>query len=53
VIKFYQILPLLIMLESFLAAVPLAIAGRWGPAVYWFAAGLLNFSVIFMMERTG
>jgi hypothetical protein len=41
------------MLESFGASIPLAITGRWGSALYWFSAGLLNFGVIFMIRRFG
>jgi len=48
-----NLLPAIIMLESFAAAVPLAIAGRWGSALYWFSAGLLNFAVVFLIRRSG
>jgi len=36
--KFLDILPIIIMAESFLAAIPLLIAHRWGSASYWIAA---------------
>lgn len=48
-----NLLPAIIAAESFLAAIPLAIAGRFGSALYWFAAGLLNFAVVFMIKKTG
>jgi len=51
--KFIDILPVIIMIESFFAALPLAVSGRWGSALYWFSAGLLNFSVIFLIKRCG
>ena len=49
--KLLDILPLIIMIESFLASIPLAIYSRWGSALYWFAAGLLNLAVIFGISR--
>lgn len=48
-----DMLPVIIMAESFLAVVPLAICGRYGSALYWFAAGLLNFAVIFGIRKYG
>lgn len=51
--KLLDILPTIIMVESFLASVPLALCGRWGSALYWFSAGLLNCSVIFFIKRFG
>jgi hypothetical protein len=51
--KFVNVLPIIIMTESFLASIPLALTHRWGSAIYWFAAGLLNLSVIFFVKRFG
>jgi len=51
--KFLNILPIVIMVESFAAAVPLMVYGRWGSGLYWFAAGLLNFAVIFCIKKWG
>ena len=51
--KLIQVLPIIIMAESFLASIPLAIYGRWGSALYWFAAGLINMAVIFGIRRFG
>ena len=51
--SFVDILPIVIMVESFAAAIPLAVGGRYGSALYWFAAGLLNFSVIYLIRRVG
>lgn len=42
-------MPTIIMLESFAAAGIYACAREWGPAVYWFAAGLLNLAVIYLI----
>ena len=51
--KFLNLLPTIIMIESFLAVAPYALAGKWGSALYWFAAGLLNLAVIFFIKRYG
>jgi len=49
----YDVLPIIIMVESFVASIPLAIKGQYGSALYWFAAGALNFSVIFLIKKFG
>lgn len=46
-----KILPIIIMLESFAACIPLFICRHWWSGIYWFAAGLLNFAVIFGMKK--
>jgi hypothetical protein len=51
--KFLNLLPIIIMIQSFAASVPLFFYGRWGSGLYWFAAGLLNFTVIFLVKRFG
>jgi len=51
--KFLNILPIVIMIESFAASVPLFVCGRWGSGLYWFAAGLLNFTVVFGVKKWG
>lgn len=51
--KALSILPIIIMVESFAASVPLFCAGRYGSALYWFAAGLLNYAVIFGIRGQG
>ncbi len=51
--KFLHVLPIIIMVESFAASIPLAIYGKWGSALYWFSAGLLNIAVIFCVKRFG
>lgn len=51
--KTLNILPVVIMVESFLASIPLFVCGRYGSALYWFAAGLLNFAVIFLVKKWG
>ena len=51
--KILDVLPVIIMIESFAASIPLFICQRWGSAVYWFSAGLLNLAVIFMIKRFG
>ena len=42
-------LPSVIMVQSFGASLIYAGARQWGPAVYWFAAGLLNLAVIYLI----
>lgn len=51
--KLLQLLPIIIMVESFVASIPLFYYRQWGSAVYWFAAGLLNFAVIFLIKFYG
>jgi len=51
--KFLNILPVIIMAESFAASIPLLICGRWGSGLYWFSAGLLNLAVIFLIKKHG
>jgi len=51
--KLLNVLPVIIMVESFAASIPLACAGRWGSALYWFAAGLLNCAVIYGIKTLG
>lgn len=40
------ILPAVIMVEAFLATVPLALAGRWGSALYFLSAGFITLGVM-------
>lgn len=51
--KLLNLLPIIIMVESFAACVPLFFYGRWGSGMYWFSAGLLNFAVIFLVRDFG
>lgn len=51
--RYIQVLPIIIMIEMFVASIPLALLGKWGSALYWFSAGLLNFSVIFLIRKFG
>lgn len=51
--KYLNLLPTIMMVLMFLASIPYALAGKWGSALYWFAAGLLNLAVIFFIKRTG
>lgn len=44
-------LPTIIMLESFLACVPYFLTRQWGCGLYWFAAGLLNLAVIYLIPE--
>lgn len=51
--KYLNLLPTMMMFQMFLASIPYALAGKWGSALYWFAAGLLNLAVIFFIKRYG
>ncbi|MHA2343509.1 MAG: hypothetical protein ACXADW_16705 [Candidatus Hodarchaeales archaeon] len=51
--KLLDILPIIIIVESFLASIPLAIYGRWGSALYWFSCGLIGTAVVFVIGRYG
>ena len=51
--RFLIALPIIIVIESFAASIILCVGGRWGSAIYWFSAGLLNFAVIFLVGRFG
>jgi len=42
-------LPIIIMLQSFIAGVVYLAIRQPGPALYWIAAGLLNLAVIFLI----
>jgi len=48
-----DLLPVIIMAESFLASIPLFISGRYGSGLYWLSAGLLNLAVIFGIRKYG
>ena len=51
--KFMNVLPIIIMVESFLASIPLFWCKQWGSGLYWFSAGMLNFTVIFLIRKFG
>jgi len=44
-----NLLPLIIMLESFAAGLVYLAIWKPGPALYWIAAGLLNLAVIYLI----
>jgi hypothetical protein len=48
-----NILPIIIITESILAAGILFFYQKWGSGLYWLAAGILNFSVIFLIKKWG
>ena len=50
---FLKILPVIIMIESFLAVIPLLIYGRYGSALYWFAAGIIAYTITFGIQKFG
>lgn len=46
---FLKFLPTLIIFESFIASAIYLMAQKWGIGIYWFAAGLLNLAVIYLI----
>lgn len=44
-----KIFPVIVMSLNFIAAAIYIFCGNIGQALYWASAGLLNFSVIFMI----
>ena len=48
---FLKFLPTLIMVESFLACILYLRMQKWGIGVYWFAVGLLNLAVIYLIPE--
>jgi len=51
--KFLILLPTIIVIESLCAALVYFWCGRWGAGLYWASAGVLNFSVIYLIKSTG
>lgn len=49
--KLLQILPMIIMIESLFAGGYLIFQGKTGSGIYWLSAGVLNFSVIFLIKK--
>jgi hypothetical protein len=41
------------MVESYLASIPLFIYKQYGSGLYWFAAGTINFAIIFLVKKYG
>jgi len=44
-----KLFPIIIMSESFVAGLIYLLTGKPGASLYWFAAGLLNLAVIFLI----
>ena len=51
--KLLQVLPILIMVEMFLAIIPCLIMKHYGSAIYWFGGGVISYAVIFGIKRFG
>jgi len=51
--RYLNALPIIIMIESFLAAISLFWCQKWGTGLYWLSAGMLNLSVIFLIKEFG
>lgn len=52
-IKLLDVLPTIIMVESFLACIPYFVIGKYGSGLYWLSAGMLNMSVIYLIKSHG
>jgi hypothetical protein len=51
--RIMHILPTIIVIESILASIIYAIGGKWGSALYWISAALLNISAIWLIKKVG
>jgi len=51
-VKIYEILPVVVMVEAFLAVIPLILSGKYASALYWFSAGTITLSVILMSRMS-
>lgn len=51
--KYLTILPTIIVIESILAGIIYAINHKWGSALYWISAALLNISAIWLIKKAG
>jgi hypothetical protein len=51
--KIIYVLPTIIIVESYLACIPLVITHRWGSALYWFSAGTINIAAVYLIKRYG
>jgi len=47
------ILPTAMIVQALIAGGILAFERKWGSALYWFSAALVNFSVVFVIPKTG
>lgn len=47
------ILPIIIIVESFTAGIIYLFTAKFGSAVYWFAAGTINLSALYLIKRFG
>jgi hypothetical protein len=48
-----SILPIIVIVESFLAGIVYLFFGKWGSAVYWLSAGTINFAALYLIRRFG
>jgi len=47
------VFPIVIMGEMFASSIILAIAGKWGTALYWFFGAAISFSATFLIPKLG
>lgn len=48
-----NVLPIVIIVESLLAGVILFFTKQYGSAIYWIAAGTINFAAVFLIKKWG
>jgi len=51
--KFLNVLPIIIMVESFAACIPLFYYGRYGSGLYWLSAGIIGWTITFGVKQFG
>ena len=52
-INIENIFPTIIIIEFFIAGVIYLLNGKYGSALYWITAGILNIAVTFLMKKYG
>ena len=51
--RIINLLPTIIVIESVFAGIIYALGKKWGSALYWFSAALLNISAIWLIKKVG
>jgi len=48
-----RVFPVLVMVLCALGSAVYLFNGKWGSAMYWIAAFLINFSIVFLVPKFG
>ena len=51
--RIINLLPTIIVIESVFAGIIYVFDKKWGSAIYWFSAALLNISAIWLIKEAG